>query len=1057
MTGERDRADEKLLSTLKERAKELNCLYDVEEILGDPEAPMDQVFWSVVEVLPRGFRFPEVCRAEIVHGGRTYSLGDVGATPWVLSAPIRERDQVVGSIRVLYVEERPAADEGPFLEEEGRLIATVAERLGHHLKFRRLREMRQVKEEARGASPERDARRWRGPMMLLRRSDRDLYMRIARKMLNHLCWIGVDAARDLLSMADRQREVSATGETNQPMPRSHIDDSVLMSDEPFELASSYLDDEEILEKVEQWIQADRVSFFSIVLDNPRSSLREVVDALRRFHNLVDDGAGLPSSTVKGLRAALVRRFLSEQLEYVMVAKEYVTTRDFEDLLGRVIAPSGGQIRVGGKAAGLILASLILDREVASRGGGSPVQTPRTWYLASSGLIDFIRYNDLQDLVEQKYKPIEQVRSEYPNVVQLYKNSSFPPDMVRDLSAALDDMGDRPLIVRSSSLLEDRLGTAFSGKYKSLFLPNTGDRKQRMEALLDAIAEIYASTIGPDPIEYRREHGLLDFNEEMGVLIQPVVGVRTGRYFLPAFAGVAFSRNEMKWSPRIKREDGLIRLVPGLGTRAVDRLGDDYPVLAAPGQPGLRVNATIDEVVRYSPKKIDVIDLETGTFVTLPIRDLLAENASSYPAFDQVFSVLEGDMLSRPRSLMVDPGRDELVATFDGLLGSSRFVEEIAWILDTLEQRLGWPVDIEFAHDGKEFFLLQCRPQSYGKQSGPSPIPRDVPEEDVVFTARKHVSNGRVADVTHIVHVDPDAYSALEDRSDMLAVGRAVSRLNKLLPKRQFILMGPGRWGSRGDIKLGVNVTYSDISNAAMLIEIARRKGSYVPDLSFGTHFFQDLVESGIRYLPLYPDDEGVLYNHGFLSRSPNLLPQMAPEFAHVERVVRVIDVPASSHGRILRVLLNADIDEAMGFLAGAGEERPAPGPEQDRPSRPAADHWIWRLSMAEHIASRIDPARFGVEAVYLFGSTKNATAGPSSDIDLLVHFRGSEEQRRDLVAWMEGWSLCLARMNYMRTGCATDGLLDVQMVTDEDIERRSGYAGKIDAVTDPARKLAIGG
>ena len=86
-----------------------------------------------------------------------------------------------------------------------------------------------------------------------------------------------------------------------------------------------------------------------------------------------------------------------------------------------------------------------------------------------------------------------------------------------------------------------------------------------------------------------------------------------------------------------------------------------------------------------------------------------------------------------------------------------------------------------------------------------------------------------------------------------------------------MLIGPGRWGSRGDIKLGVSVSYSDINNTAMLLEVARKRGNYVPDLSFGTHFFQDLVESDIKYLPLYPDDPGVVFNEAFLLGAPNLL------------------------------------------------------------------------------------------------------------------------------------------------------------------------------------------
>ena len=136
--------------------------------------------------------------------------------------------------------------------------------------------------------------------------------------------------------------------------------------------------------------------------------------------------------------------------------------------------------------------------------------------------------------------------------------------------------------------------------------------------MDAIAEVYASIFGPDPTEYRSERGLLDVHEEMGIMIQEVVGQAVGKYFLPACSGVAFSNNEFRWSARIKREDGLIRLVPGLGTRAVDRVADDYPVLIAPGQPSLRVNVTADEVLRYSPKRIDLINLETNAFETVDV-------------------------------------------------------------------------------------------------------------------------------------------------------------------------------------------------------------------------------------------------------------------------------------------------------------------------------------------------------------------------------------------------------------------------------------------------------
>jgi hypothetical protein len=355
------------------------------------------------------------------------------------------------------------------------------------------------------------------------------------------------------------------------------------------------------------------------------------------------------------------------------------------------------------------------------------------------------------------------------------------------------------------------------------------------------------------------------------------------------------------------------------------------------------------------------------------------------------------------------------------------------------------------------YLLQCRPQGATEGTAPVPIPRDLPRDRVLFTARRYVSNGQVSDVSHVVYVDPEEYARLElDR--IREVGRAVGRLNRVLPKRQFILMGPGRWGSRGDIRLGVPVTYADISNAAVIVEVARKKGGYIPDLSFGTHFFQDLVESNIRYLPLYPDDPDVVFNEAFFLRAPNALASLAPEFAGLSDVLRVIDVAKAAEGRVLRILMNGDLDEAVGVLAPptlGGET--SLEPEAAAGTRPE-DHWRWRLRMAQRIAALIDAARFGVKAAYVFGSTKNGTAGPASDIDLLLHVEGDDDRRRELAVWLDGWSQSLAEVNYLRTGYQTDGLLDVHYVTDADVAGGGHpFAAKIGAVTDAARPLVLGG
>jgi hypothetical protein len=384
------------------------------------------------------------------------------------------------------------------------------------------------------------------------------------------------------------------------------------------------------------------------------------------------------------------------------------------------------------------------------------------------------------------------------------------------------------------------------------------------------------------------------------------------------------------------------------------------------------------------------------------------------------------------------------------------VEQIHSMLAVLHENLKTPVDVEFAHDGKHLYLLQCRPQCHSEHDFAAPIPKNISRDRLLFSARKYVSNGRVRNITHVVYVDPDRYSELQTREQLLEVGRAVGRLNKVLPKRHFVLMGPGRWGSRGDIKLGVNVTYSDLNNAGVLIEVARKRGNYVPDLSFGTHFFQDLVEAGIRYLPLYPDEEQNVFNEAFFRLSPNVLGEYAPEFAHLEAVVRVIDVRAVTDGHVLLVLMNADLDEAVGVLADPSVDIADIAALGDVAEERVGNAWEWRLHVAEQVAAKTDPARFAVKAMYVTGSTANASATPTSDIDMVVHFAGSSAQRVLLEEWLDGWSQCLDAINYLKTGHRTGGLLDVKILTSADFQNRSGSSGGAHAIPESARPLPIG-
>jgi hypothetical protein len=905
------------IGALQERAKELSCLYRVMKILAG-EGPIDEIFQEVVGAIPSGWQYPEVTTAELAVDDRRWRAPGFAETPWAQTSHVRVRDRSIGSLRVLYTQERPARHEGPFLAEERQLLDALSEQVGLFLTRRGVGvgEAAATSGSAPGTGSAGGTAGWAVVMDFLDRTDPRLVRWLTLKMLNHLRWRGVEEADRFLP--DPVLDQEATAGDNRPI---RADDATLevSTEEVFALALQCCPEQEILGEVRAWITQDRARFLVSTVEDQAASLTDIGDALERFENLGVEEDELPRAIQTMLRVGLLRRFFSEEIHFINSAKSVVRIADFRELARRLLHPRRSQGKLGGKSAGLFVAQHLVEADAVDVELLAGVRVPRTWYVASDGVLAFVRYNHLEDVYDRKYLEVEEVRRQYPHVVHVLRNSTFPPELAHGLSRALDDLGEGPLIVRSSSLLEDRSGSSFSGKYKSLFLANRGTKEQRLRALQQAVAEVYASIFAPDPIEYRAARNLLDVHEEMGIMIQPVVGRRVGRYFLPAFSGVALSTNELRWSPRIERGDGLVRLVPGLGTRAVDRLSDDYPVLFAPGKPGLRVNQSPDEVVRYAPRMVDLIDLEERTFATLPVERLLEEVGGDLPLVRQVLSVVEDGRLRRPGPLD-DLARTPTAVTFEGLASDTSFLGQVDRLLSLLGGRLGRPVDVEFAHDGAHLYLLQCRPQSYTGEDAPARIPRDLPEDRVLFSAHRYVSNGRVPDITHVVYVVPERYTDLPDPETMREVGRVVGRLNKALPRHRFILMGPGRWGSRGDIRLGVPVGYADIGNTAVLVEVARRRGDYVPDLSFGTHFFQDLVEAGIRYLPLYPDEPGNVFNEGFFLGATNRLTEFVPRATDLAQVVRVVDVPAESDGRVLRVLMNGEDDEAVGLIGEPGQD-----------------------------------------------------------------------------------------------------------------------------------------
>jgi hypothetical protein len=758
---------------------------------------------------------------------------------------------------------------------------------------------------------------WREQFNDMRRRRPGLAARVCRRLLMDLQRKGLvdfDALDDEITEALKLGGSRPVPDPNRPKPQRTSDSRRAMYELALEYAERHLEPEEIsatILLVEKRMLAHEGARLA---EDPDTPLEELRNKIHEFLDFAPGEAVAPPEDVIGTRAALVRRLLTDQLDFISVAKEFIRVADFGEVLDHIIPTDGRHGRLGGKSAGLILANSILKQAKYDGRLDTDYSVPTSHFLPSHGILEFIEYNGLEEVINVKYKTSEEVAEEFPLMERLFKSGTFPPTIHKGLEEMLYQIGEVPLVVRSSSLLEDRIGHAFSGKYKSLFIPNRGPIEMRLALLEDAIAEVYASIFHPDPIEYRRERGLIDFQEQMGILIQEVVGRNVGDMLFPVFAGVAFSRCEMRWSPRIRHTDGMARLVLGLGTRAVDRTGADYPVLVALEQPTLRAVQQPDEVYRYSQHEVDVVDLQKSQFESLPLAKLMRRVGRKLPTMNRIFSIFRERQILPMVGIMAQVEPDELVVTFDGLLRSG-FPGELKKMLDLLEEGLGEGVDIEFAHDGETLYMLQCRTLSRGTSAQRVEVPTDLDEGDRVFSADRYVQMGQARDLEYVVLVDPRDYEGLPTREDMQRVARAVGAVNKVLPRRRFVLMGPGRWGSRGDIRLGVPVTYADICHTALLVEIARQKGTYLPDVSFGTHFFNDLVESGIQYLPLYPDNPGVIWNEDLLNRSENCLAEIAPEFADMAEVLRVIHVPSIAGGKLLQVIMDAEDDRALAFLA----------------------------------------------------------------------------------------------------------------------------------------------
>ena len=598
-----------------------------------------------------------------------------------------------------------------------------------------------------------------------------------------------------------------------------------------------------------------------------------------------------------LKVILIKRLISDQLAYIDIAKNWFTVADLEEILQRRI----GEGRIGGKAAGMLLAAKIIETaaedEVRSR-----VRIPVSYYLGSDLIYIFMAMNGLIHWNDQKYKPEDQIKNEYSQIQEEFQHGSLPPEITNQLEDILADIGPHPLIVRSSSQLEDNFGTSFAGKYDSFFCPNQGSPEENLNSLCSAIKKTYASTLKPDALLYRRSKGLQDYDERMAVMIQVVQGEKFKKYLLPQAAGFAFSKNLYRWSPQINKDDGFIRLVWGLGTRAVQRVGDDYPRLVALSHPTLQPDDSVEAVRRYSQKFVDLIDLQENKIVSLPVHDVLSPR---YPPLRMIAQVEQEGFFTSPRMRIGNRDIQNTAITFQEFLKRTPFARCMRKILHILEEHYHGSVDLEFTasipdprsiQPEIDIALLQCRPQSYLVSTDEIPDIDEVPQDAIIFRSQFMVPRGYTPDIKHIIYISSEGYFNLESEALRFEVGKIISQLNSLLGRKTFVCIGPGRWGSM-NLDLGVFVSYADIDNAGALIELSGSGIGPAPEPSLGTHFFQDLMEAKIYPLAIDIDREDVIFDWEYFNHSPNSLSDYIPGIEkRLSDCVRLINVTSTRPG-----------------------------------------------------------------------------------------------------------------------------------------------------------------
>ena len=596
-------------------------------------------------------------------------------------------------------------------------------------------------------------------------------------------------------------------------------------------------------------------------------------------------AGSPEPTDAdgmALKENILRCLLGNEPKRLELCRKYFSVRDLMEIKKREV----GTGCIGGKAVGMLLARNIIrdtDPELFAR----RIEPHDSYFIGADVFYTYAVQNNIWDLRTKMIEPEDYIRMS-PALQELLLNGRFSSNIQEQFRSVLEYFGQSPIIVRSSSLLEDGIGNAFAGKYDSVFCPNQGSPEERYRDFENAVRTVYASTVSPAAIRYRADRNLLARDEQMALLVMRVSGDRHGDYYYPHIAGVGHSKNLYVMGGQEKEDNsGMLRLVFGMGTRAVDREADDYARFIRLDAPTAPLMVAYGEEYKFSQHQVDAIDLKNNRFTTVPLEKLDKRSMQTDPSL-----FMEPDTATAARfrelGLYQEPVPD--LVNFRKLLRKTDFAQVMKRIMAIVAEKYNYPVDVEYAcnftPEGEyRVNLLQCRTiQTQGLgQAGVMPKVKDF-----LWRIKGNFMGGNAClPVQHVVFVKVEPYLSLPEQRKY-QVARQIGILNQLLREEKAILIGPGRWGTTTP-SLGVPVGFAEINRYSCICELAYRSHGLRPELSYGSHFFQDLVESGIFYAALYQGEEGCEFREDLFDCFPDRYRELTGDETF-EGVIRVCDL-----------------------------------------------------------------------------------------------------------------------------------------------------------------------